>query len=1045
MRFVSLHTHTTYSTGDGYGTPKEHIQRVKQLGMTAVAFSEHGNVSSWVELEKEARKADIQPIFGLEAYVGVPNKQAKHHLTLLAMNQTGLANINRMVSQSYVDFYYKPTITWKTLKTFNEGIIVLSGCAGSQLSGVLLGGKLYGDERVEFSDSDFQSAIRNVQSFQSVFGDRYYLEVQRFSSYERTCILNPALQKLSEHTGALLVATADVHYPLASDQRMQSILYGAHRNADIQELETNWELGIPLTYPESDEEMIKDLMDTGLTLYQAGAAIMNTQIIAKRCAGVVLPKAPQLVFPLADEAEDIESYLKRELIEGLKYRNVSKNDEYRKRMRYEFEIISSKPGFMDYFCTVADIVKWAKSQGIAVGPGRGSAAASLICYLLQITEINPMNYPMMFERFIDPQRSDLPDIDIDFEDERRHEVFEYARSKYGEAFCANIGTFTGYKGKNSLDDVARVYKIPKWAVDSIKSKLIERPEGHARASKTILDTINTYPEIKALVKRFPQLEYAPRLEGNIRNFGVHAAGLVISSVPINDVCATYSRNGVSAIAYDKYDAVYLNLLKIDVLSLSTLSMIRIALGLIGKPMSFLYEMELDDEDVFKAFEKGNVLGIFQYEGGTTRRICKDVAPNNFQQIADINALSRPGPLASGTTNDYKARKHEGWDGQYLHRIIEQHTSWTYGLIVYQEQVLGVIRDLGNFPPASVNRIRNVIQYKLGANSFNELYGQFVKGAAEHGLEERQAADVWDRMVSSAGYSFNIAHSVSYAKIAYWSMWLKVHHPAAFYTASLIKCGDGKDDIPRKQRLMREAKASGLEVLPPDVLRSTMTWAMHGHQIIAGLTQIKGIGDKTAERIVEWRNAGEEKHGLDDFYPEWEDLVEIKGIGPKTIQTIKDFSESDDPFGLGTTARVCEALRWDFDNGNIVGVPHPTHVSAEINGTGEPVVFMGIPQRIKYYDAIEQLKKRSKEELSTEQALEQLDSPELIKYCAIECEDDHGETVFVRLSRWTYPRYAEAISLLELGRDIIVAKGNSSEFGGISVQTKELYAIDPYSD
>ena len=743
---------------------------------------------------------------------------------------------------------------------------------------------------------------------------------------------------------------------------------------------------------------------------------------------------------------DTEKLLKFWLNEGWKFRKIGKNLVYKERMIYEYNVIKDKPGFIDYFCMVSDLVRFAKKSGIAVGPGRGSSAASLMAYLLRITEIDPMQYPMMFERFIDPQRSDLPDFDCDFEDERRHEIFEYARGKYGPEYVANIGTFTGYKGKNSLDDIARVYKVPKWAIDNIKNKLIERPDGHARHDKTLVDTFDTYSDIKKLVERFPVLQYAPRLEGNIRNFGVHAAGLVISPVPINDICATYSRDGKTAIAYNKYDAVYMNLLKIDVLSLSTLSMIRIALELIGKDMNFLYGMELDDERVMAGFTSGDVLGIFQYEGGTTRRICRDVAPITFQQIADINALSRPGPLASGTTEDYKRRRHsDSVDWQYAHDIIKQHTAWTYGLIVYQEQVLGIIRDLGNFAASDVNRIRNVIQYKLGANSFNELYGQFDKGAAEHGLDERQASDVWDRMVSSAGYSFNIAHSISYAKIAYWSMFLKTYYPAAFYTASLIKCGDGKESIPRKQALMREAKLRGLEISAPDILVSELSWKIDGKRIVAGFTQIKGIGDKTAERIIEWRNAGEEEFGMDDFFPDWDDLNDIKGIGPKTIETIKEFCDSDDPFGLGTTGKILDSLRQDFNNNVLIGVPAPTHNSSEIVGNGTPVVFMGVPQKVKYYDAIEQLKKRSKEELSTEEALRQLDSPDLIKYCTIQCEDDFGETVFIRLSRWTYPKYSEHVSELELGRDVIIAKGVSSEFGGISVQTKELFVIDPYED
>lgn len=750
---------------------------------------------------------------------------------------------------------------------------------------------------------------------------------------------------------------------------------------------------------------------------------------------------------------DIKDHLRVGITEGLKFRGIN-DKKYIARALYEYKIITAKEeaGFIDYFLVVSDLVRWAKDRGIAVGPGRGSAAGSLVCYLLRITEIDPLEYPMLFERFIDPERSDLPDIDIDFEDERRNEVFEYAANKYGREYVAYINTFTGYKSKNSLDDVARVYRIPEWVIEKIKSKLIERPEGHDRESDTIKDTIESDQELMELIDRWPTLEYAEQLEGNIRNFSIHAAGVVISSVPINEICATYTREGRTAIAYNKHDAAYLGLLKIDLLSLKTLSVLRIAMEKIGKKFSDLYELELNDERVLAEFGSGNVLGIFQFEGGTTRRICKDIKPERFQQLADINALARPGPLASGTTNDYIKRRFEpSCNWEYAHPIIKAHTEWTYGLIIYQEQILGILKDLGGFPPAAVNKIRNVIQYKLGEGAFNELYEEFVAGAEAQGLNRSVATDVWDRMVSSAGYSFNIAHSISYAKIAYWAMWLKVYYPPSFYVASLIKCGDGKDDLPRRQKLLREAKLKGLEVEPPDISVSQRNWDFYMDHIIAGFTQIKGIGNRTADRIIKWRSAKFKKRAIDatDYNSAtkplvWDDLKEVKGIGPKTIQTIKDFCESNDPFKLGNTIRILGSLRSDIGEGRLNGVPYPTHTSIEIAGDGRPICYMGIAQKIKYYDAIEQAQKRSKEKITREEAKEQIENPHLLKYCTIECEDEYGETVYIRVSRWLYPRYAGWIGKIGLGSDVVIAKGFSSTFGGISVQAKQIYIIDPYS-
>lgn len=1048
MLSVPLHVHTTFSFGDGHGPVATHVERAAELGYKAMAFTEHGNTSSWVQAEQACKKHNIKPIYGCEIYFATPKMRAKTHMILLAMNEIGLQNINRIVSQSWRDHHYKPTVHWEYLKRFNEGIIVLSGCADSLLSCTLLGGKSLGPQRLEYSEADFQRAIGIIQKFKKVFGDRYYIEVQRFSSYDRTCALNPAYEKLANVTGTLLVATSDVHYPIAKRRKVQSLLYGARRGADISELETSWELGIPLTYPISDKEFYKDLRSTGLSKDGAKNAIYNTVAIAERCEWLELPKAPPLRFPLEAGYTDIAHFMTAKCLDGWRFRKFHKLENaerkrYKDRFDYEFKMISAKDGFLDYFAMVADIVQWAKSKGIAVGPGRGSAAASLICYMLQITEINPMEWPMLFERFIDADRKDLPDIDVDFEDERREEVFEYAINKYGREYSANILTFTRYKGKNTLDDIQRAYKIPHWKIDKIKDRIIERPDGHPRISDTIKDTINTFKDLLGIAKTTKGIELGPLLEGDYRNWSTHAAALVISPVPINNFCATYERDGKVGIAYDKHDAAYLGLLKMDLLSLSTMTMIRRAAGMIGKDMQFFYDMPMNDPKVLGAFKDGDVFAIFQYEGGTTRRICKDVAPTSFQQIADINALSRPGPLASGTTTDYVERRHSDVaEFEYTHDIVRQWTSWTYGLIVYQEQVLGIIRDLGNFPPTAVNRIRGIIQYKLGAGQFNELYNEFIKGCQKNGLDKSEGSLIWDRMVSSAGYSFNIAHSISYAKIAYWSQWLKQYHPGAFYTSGLISNGDAKEKLPRRTKLLQAAEISGLIIAPPDPVVSQSTWDYYMDTIVAGFTQIPGIGDKTADSIIEWRNA-KPRESSGALLLEWSDLIEVPRIGEKTIEKIEAFANSKDPFNIGYTKRILGGLRDDFDSGRIMGVWSPTHTSLDIEGNNNPCVFMGISQTIKYYDALEQASKRDTTGRSSAEILRTLKSPDKLKYVRIYCEDEYGEKIWVGIDRWRYPDLEDAISDISLGRDVIVAKGKTSDFGGAGVQADAIAIIDPF--
>ena len=543
--------------------------------------------------------------------------------------------------------------------------------------------------------------------------------------------------------------------------------------------------------------------------------------------------------------------------------------EYRSRLKHEVKVISDKE-FQDYFLMVSDIIRWAKSQDIAVGPGRGSSAGSLVCYLLRITEIDPMQYPMLFERFLDPTRTDLPDIDTDFQDDRRDEVFTYATSKYGEDRVANIINFVRYKGRNSLDDVARVYNVPKWQVEQVKSKLLERAEGHPRALKTIEDTYNSFEDIKRIMDEARGLKYAMELEGNYRGLNVHAAGMVVSAVPLDEVTATYQREIGGrvgwGIAYDKRDATYLGLLKIDVLSLQTMGMIAEVckwshkLYPKGITLQELYRVPLDDDMVLNAFRKGDVLGIFQFEGNATRRILKKVGPTRFMHLADVNALSRPG----ANDKDYISIKRSIDDGEIegpepkAHKIIDEHTGFTYGEIVYEEQILMILRDLGGFQPAELNKLRKVIHDKLGSTAFNEYYERFAKGAAAHGLSEDTAQSIWEGMVSASGYAFNIAHSVSYAHIGYWQMYLKIHYPAAFYAGQLLKCPNDAAGLQRRTRLIQEAMRQGIEVIPPDPVLSQANWEVVKNEegryvIVAGFLSIPGVGPRTAEAMIAYRN------------------------------------------------------------------------------------------------------------------------------------------------------------------------------------------------
>lgn len=729
------------------------------------------------------------------------------------------------------------------------------------------------------------------------------------------------------------------------------------------------------------------------------------------------------------------------LAQGYKYRRLSNADmqanpqAYKERMRMEYNVIRSIPGYIDYFLMCSDLVRWAKDQGILVGAGRGSAAGSLCCYLLRITETDPLLYPMLFERFIDPQRTDLPDIDIDFEDERRGEVIAYAQQKYGYDKVANIINFVRYKGKNSLDDVARVYHIPQWKIDNVKAKLVERAEGHAKFADTLQDTYDSYDDIAALVKETPELQYATQLEGNYRNSSVHPAGVVISSVPLDSICATYEKQSGtergSGVAYDKRDSEYLGLLKVDFLSLTTLSGIRASLDAIGMSIAEYYQLPLDDPAVYEAFRMGDVLGIFQFEGHATKRVLKAVSPTKFMDLVDVNALSRPG----GDDKAYIEAKNSGKIPD-VHPAAGQHLSWTYGTIVYQEQILLILRDYGNFPVKDVNAVRKIISAKADTTVLNEYFERFAEGAAAHGDTRENASKIWQTILSATGYAFNISHAVCYSDTAYRQMWLKVYHPE-FYLGQLMKCPDDEIGKDRRRRLIVEAMQRGIEVLPPNLQESQQGWSLKDKTLYAGFTSIKGIGVKMADNIVNWRNSQPKHRTLD-----WDDLLAIPGIGPGRITTIRDFCEDDDPFGVRAVSRVLNRVRNKFALGEFAGISAPTHLSADLTTPDELVVFLGILKGKTYKDTLEQRLKYGPSGATPEEILATLDDPHLLKYAALTCEDEYDEPVRVRISRKMFPRYKDLIGSAKVGRDIVLVKGYVSDYGGIAIQTKELYIINP---
>ena len=962
------------------------------------------------------------------------------------MDPEGYINLNRLVTRAWAEgFYQYPTVHGNMLQEHSSGLVVISGCSDSLLNCTLLGGKSNGPKRDRASSFDVGNAERLVRKFKSIFGDRYYLEVQQFPELDRTCTLNAILAELSMRCSVPLVATADCHYPHPDDNEMQKILHAAGRGSgSIAAQEQEWEYNIRLTPPLSDRFILKRLVSTGLSKKQAVGAIRATTEIAERCS-VTLPKNDWLRMPLAAGYNTAKDMIWDWLRDGWAFRAAENprmrahRRQYTDRLKYEMELVTSKD-FLDYFLMLSDAVRFAKDSGIVVGPARGSAAASLTCYLLRITEVDPLAHPhMMFERFLDPARLDLPDVDLDFADDRRGEIWDYMGDKYGADHIGTIGNFTRYRGKNSVNDVARVYRIPRWEADVVKNLIIERSGGDSRFDASLEDTFTTFPAAAEVLDRHPDLAYAMRLEGGYAGMSVHAAGLIISNTPITDTCATYERKGKTVLAYDKKDAEYLGMLKADFLGLSTLGMIGIALGLIGMSLEELYRTSLDDEKVLQAFRDGDVVGIFQFEGRATRLVCAEVVPTNFQELSDINALSRPGPLFSGMKMQYVEVRHGRRKRELLHPIVDEVTEWTQGQIVYQEQVLAIIRDLGGFSVNEVGGIRKVISQKLGEASFNKLLGRFVDGCKKlHDIDEQLANKIWKYMITSATYSFNISHCVSYSMLGFWCMWLKCYHPTAFYAATMSKTADRE----KWPRLLRDAQRHGIEILPPDPTESVAGWTVAGERSIrAGFDAVPGIGGATSSAILEIRS------GDPEAMQEWKDLGKVKGIGPKTVQKIQEFATSDDPFGLeivGNTLRAIRALLQE-GKGQWGSLPRPTHTSDQIPRDAENllVTWLGIVKKIEYKDILEDARSRTGAEYEETRAA--LADPHLTKAAVLHGYDDGEEEVYLRINRWNYPKFQDIIAGINPGHDVVLIKGLKRKGFGISMQIRQIFVIDPEDD
>jgi len=1055
MRFVSLHHHSTYSYVDGFALPSAHVRRAAEIGMPALALTEHGNISSHVKLQKAAREFGVHPIFGCELYCGHVEEetrgQRKNHLTVLARDQAGYQNLLRVVSQGWDDYYYEPTVSGEALHRYREGLVVLSGCTGSLLSTSLIGGK-----NVAVEEASYERAKAVAARFKATFGDNYFLEVQMFPELDQVRTINQAWERMSRELGIPLVASGDFHYTKPEEGEMQQILHALGRHKSLEDLAKGWSYDVSLAPPINDTLIRERLRGTGLSDRAVDEAMFNTILIANDC-NVELPTMDRVRFPIPPGFTTSQDVWKAWLREGWDFRHCDaknaafKSDpanvgrlSYVQQVKKEMEIIEAKD-FIDYFLVVSDIVKFAKDSGIPVGPARGSAAASLVCYLLRITEVNPMMFPnMMFERFVDHNREDLPDIDLDFDDERRWEVFEYAERKYGRAFVGKVGTFTQFRAKNSLDDVGYVHRIPKGKIEQVKEVLLERSSGDLRASATIEDTVEQHEQARIVFEEYPDLWKATLLEGNVKAQSIHAAGLVIATQPLTDVCAVYKRvdpkkgtillddSGMprEVISMDKYDAEESGLMKIDILGLKNMGMIRIVLEWIGMTLQELYDLPLDDPETIRGFQENDCIGIFQFDGWAMRSVNSSLKPDNFDEIAAVNALARPGPLHSNASGEYVEVKRGQKEPSLAHPLLDPIVASTLGQIIYQEQILRIVREIGDFTWTHASYIRKIISRKIGEQEFNRQKGTFAEGARSKGMDEETIDKIWGACITAGSYAFNVPHCISYGMLGYWTMWLKVHYPREFFAGALRKLSDLKT-----LSILRDAARHGVKIYPPDVRVCGANWMPWEDGVMAGLIQIPGIGAITASAIIEAREAN-------GGFNEWRDLRAVKGIGAKTIESVMAFVEKDDPFDVFKIQRAIEKVKKAIRSGELGReIPYPTHTVAQVpgdRGSDTEVIWIGTIHSRNLRDLFEVNFGKTGEALD----LSTVRSPELAEWVIMYGEDDTDQ-MSITVDRWKYPKFRKRVWNIELDHDLVLVRGVKKGYQARkALYVHDLWVIDP---
>ncbi len=873
--FTHLHLHTEYSLLDGANKIKDLAKRVKELGMDSVAITDHGNMFGAIDFYTTMRKEGIKPIIGMEAYIhnqdDLSDKTTKQrfHLCLYAKNEVGYKNLMYLSSMSYLKgFYYYPRINKKLLRERSEGLICSAACLQGEINWHL---NLANERNKKFGAGGYERAKEIALEYKEIFGDDFYLELMRHGIGDQHYI-DEQIIKLSQETGIKIIATNDTHYPSQEYAEAHEAFMCIAMNKEYDD-PNRLRHSVHEFFVKSPQQMLDLFSDIP-------EAVANTQEIANKCNLEIKlgnPTPPNFKFvkeyaindgvPELDNDADYFIYKCKEgLKERLKHIDEDEHQRYWDRLDYEMDIINSM-NFPGYMLIVWEFIEYAKKNGVPVGPGRGSAAGSLVAYSLKITDIDPLKYNLLFERFLNPERVSMPDIDIDFCQQRRGEVIDYVVQKYGRNNVAQVITFGKLLAKGVIRDVARVMAMPYAQADQM-AKLIPDELGI-----TLEVAFEKEPKIKELIESDPLAkrvwEFSLALEGLNRNSGMHAAGVVLSNEELWHKAPLYKPSGENAQYVTQYSLKYLedvDLIKFDFLGLKTLTVIDDAIKLIeknhNKKIDF-QQIDFNDKKVYDLIQSGHTIGLFQIESDGMQSLNERLSPTNFEDIIAVLALYRPGPMESGMLDDFIERKHGRAKITYMFPELEPILKPTYGVIVYQEQVMQIVQTIGGFTLGGADVVRRAMGKKI-KEEMDRLKGEFADGASKKGFDREKAEELFDLIVKFAGYGFNKSHSAAYAMVTFETSYLKAYYPAEFMSALLTSEADNTDKI---VKYVDEVKRLGIDLLPPSITHSQISFApSHDEEsdaILFGLGAIKGVGSKAIESILEAREE-KEFEDLSDF-------------------------------------------------------------------------------------------------------------------------------------------------------------------------------------